>query len=392
MSTDYQTDRPDGRFLSSLGFKQYLIQHHTPRLAFDPELPPAEFATWQERVRAKLRELMRYPEPPSQPVPQRLWSEPRDGYRIEKWESYPEPGSVVPFLMLVPDGVNASNPAPVVHCYPGSAHPKEWLAGEEAPWPGYPVRPHLDKNDMARQVVCAGMIAIAVDNPGTGELVEQPATLGQSSLGAGRVKLSQDLIAMGRSYVGLSAYQKHIILDWSRTLPFVRPDRIALSAHSLGTEPAMVLGVLEPGLAAVVSNDYLASQIIEEQHLGPSDDGSRIRNTIPLWHLIPDFWLWFDLNELLAAMAPTPLLLTEGGHWSLIRKMQQAYATAGATDALEIHQYPAFADPAARIADGKPLPHGLTLAEYLLACNVDVPNHYYKGTVAIPWLRQHLLN
>jgi hypothetical protein len=388
---DYQTEREDGRYLSSLGFKQYLLRNHTPRLAFDPTWRPAEFPAWQERVRAKLRDLMRYPEPPPQPEPQRLWGEPRDGYRIEKWESYPEPGSVVPFLLLVPDGASAESPVPLVHCYPGSAHPKEWLAGEDAPWPGYPVRPHLERNDMARQIVRAGMAAIAVDNPGTGELVEQPETLGESCLGTGRAKLSQDLIAMGRNYVGLSAYQKHVILDWSRTLPYIRSDRIALSAHSLGTEPAMVLGVLEPDLAAVVSNDYLASQVVQEQHLGPSDDGKRVRVTIPLWHLIPDFWLWLDLKELLCAMAPTPLFLAEGGHWSFIEQVRQAYATAGSPAALDVHHYPAFADPSARITDGKPLPYGLTLEEYLLACNVDVPNHYYKGTVAIPWLQRQLL-
>ena len=391
MSTDYRTDREDGRFLSSLGFKQHLLRNLRPLLAFDPDLPPTEFSAWQDRVRRKLLELMRYPDPPPQPAPRRVACEARDGYRLERWESYPEPGCVVPFLLLVPDGASAAHPVPLVHCYPGSAHPKEWLAGEEAPWPGYPMRPHWEKNDMARQVVRAGMAAIAIDNPGTGELVEQPEALGESCLGAGRSKLSQDLIAVGRSYVGLSAYQKHVILAWSRALPYIRPDRIAISAHSLGTEPAMVLGVLEPGLAAIVSNDYLASQVVQEQHLGPSDDGKHIRITLPLWHLIPDFWLWLDLNELLAAIAPTPLLLTEGGHWSAIERLRRAYDVAGAPKALEIHQYPAFADPASRIHDGRPLPDGLTLAEYLLASNVDVPNHHYKGAVAIPWLQRHLL-
>lgn len=390
MTTDYRTERSDGSSVSSLGFKQHLLRNLTPKLAFDPDMAAADFPDWKTRVREKLLELMRYPDVPPQPPPRRLDSGPRDGYRLEKWECYPEPGSVVPFLVLVPDGVSERSPAPAVLCFPGSAHPKEWLAGEPAPWEGYPVRPHREKNDMARQVVRAGMVAVAIDNPGTGELVEQPAELGESCLGAGRVKLSQDLVAVGRNYVGLSAFQKHVILDWVRTLPFVRRDRIALSAHSLGTEPAMVLGVLDPGIAAVVSNDYLASQLVQEQHLGPSDDGRHIRITMPLWHLIPDFWLWLDLKELLAAMAPTPLLLTEGGHWSFIAQVRRAYEVAGTPDALEVHHYPAYSDPAARVTDGKPLPYGLTMDEYLTACNVDVPNHYFKGEVAIPWLEHRL--
>lgn len=390
MARDYTPPRADGRVLSTLGFKQFLLRQTRPRLAFDPEMPPAGFGPWKERVREKLLELMRFPEAPPQPDPERLWSQPREGYRLEKWECYPEPGSVVPYLVLIPDGVSERAPAPAVLCFPGSAHPKEWLAGEPAPWEGYPVRPHLEKNDMARQVARAGMVAVAVDNPGTGELVEQPEALGLSELGTGRVKLSQDLIAIGRSYVGLSAFQKGVILDWAKRLPYVRRDRIALSAHSLGTEPAMVLGALHPDLAAVVSNDYAASQLVQEQHLAPSDDGTHVRVTMPLWHCIPDFWLWLDLPDLLAAIAPTPLLLTEGGHWSVLDHIRSAYAVAGAPDHLSIHHYAKYADPEARVSDGKPLPYGLTLAEYLDACNVDVPNHYFKGEVAVPWLKRVL--
>ena len=390
MAKDYDPPRDDGRFLSTLGFKQHLLRGLKPRLALDHSLPSQDFPKWKSRVQTKLRELMRFPSPPPQPAPTKLWSVPRQGYRLEKWESFPEPGSVVPFLLLIPDSVSEDSPAPAVLCFPGSTQPKEWLAGEDDPWEGYPQRPHRDINDMARQIAREGMVAVAVDNPGTGELVEQPQRLGASCLGNGRVKLSNDLIAVGRHYVGLSAYQKTVILRWVKQLPIVRTDRIALSGHSLGTEPAMVLAVLDPSIAAVVSNDYAASQVAQEQHLAPSNDDQHIRMTLALWHSIPDFWTWLDLSELLAAIAPTPLLLTEGGHWQTLQHIQRAFEIAGVPSNLTIRHYPKYQNPDARTSDGKPLPFGLTLEEYLTACNVDVPAHSFKGSIAVPWLKRVL--
>jgi dienelactone hydrolase len=379
LARDYDPPRKDGRFLSTLGFKQHLLRSLKPRLAFDPGMNPERYQSWKQQVRGKLLDLMRFPEPPPQPPPKKLWAQPREGYRLEKWECYPETASVVPFLMLIPDGVSETAPAPAVLCFPGSTQPKEWLAGEDDPWEGYPQRPHRDVNDMARQYARAGMVAVAIDNPGTGELVEQPESLGPRGLGNGRIKLSQELICIGRHYVGLSAFQKKTILDWVKTVPFVRTDRIALSGHSLGTEPLMVLAVLDPDIAAVVSNDY-----------APSNDDVNTRITIALWHTIPDFWLWLDLSELLAAIAPTPLLLTEGGHWTVLDHIRKAFAKAGAPDNLTVHHYPRYAEAEARVTDGKPMPYGLTLEDYLTASNVDVPAHCFKGNVAVPWLKQVL--
>ena len=42
-----------------------------------------------------------------------------------------------------------------------------------------------------------------------------------------------------------------------RTQKFIDPNRIALSGHSLGTEPAMVHAALNPDIQALVYNDFL---------------------------------------------------------------------------------------------------------------------------------------
>ena len=62
---------------------------------------------------------------------------------------------------------------------------------------------------------------------------------------------------MGRNYVGLSVFQKLHILDWLDKQSWVDNERIAVSDHSLRTEPAICMTVLGRRIKALVFNDYL---------------------------------------------------------------------------------------------------------------------------------------
>ena len=73
---------------------------------------------------------MVFPEVVPQPPPKRVAVEQRGCYQWQRWEAYPEPFSVVSFLLLVPDGTSARSPAPAVMCFPGYSGSKEALAGE----------------------------------------------------------------------------------------------------------------------------------------------------------------------------------------------------------------------------------------------------------------------
>lgn len=132
-----QSGRPDGRHVSTRGFLQHLLRDAKPSLAFNPEFTPEELKQWQSQVRAKLRELMNFPKPPPQPAPRKLWSKDREGYVLEKWELYPEPGSVVPYLVLIPNSATPGKPAPAIMCIPGSSGTKENLAGEPPLQPAF---------------------------------------------------------------------------------------------------------------------------------------------------------------------------------------------------------------------------------------------------------------
>jgi dienelactone hydrolase len=388
-----QSARPDGRHVSTRGFMQHLLRSANPKLAFDPEFTPEELEMWRLRVRAKLRELMDFPEVPPQPAPRKLWAKDREGYVLEKWEVYPEPGSVVPYLVLIPDGATPEHPAPAVMCFPGSSGTKENLAGEPPLHPSFKTNGrshdgwrHAERNQQAIQFAKAGLVAVAVDHPGNGELSDLAKYRGTTK--DDRRTLARYLIDLGRDYIALSVFQKRQILQWLRAQPFVDADRIALSGHSLGTEPLLVMAVLDPHIQAIVWNDFLCRNI-ERAKVSTKPNKSGVRSPVNwLGHCVPDLWEWFDYPDLVASFAPRPLILTEGGPTHSLNLVRKAYEIADAPENISMHYYPKYSNPADR-HDSEPIPEGLDLAEWFEYANVDAPRHYFKGYLAVPWLTNH---
>ncbi|MBT3605525.1 MAG: hypothetical protein HOE48_13320 [Candidatus Latescibacteria bacterium] len=380
----FQSAREDGRHQTSLGFCHHLMANHKPKLSFDPNMSIGAFEDWRLQVRERLTALMGFPEiKVPQPEPKKLWSEPRDGYQLEKWEAYPEPGSVVPFLMLIPDGVGQANPGRTVMCFTGSGQTKELMSGEPELNAQQPENKHPIRNQMAVWYAKAGFVAVAIENPGAGELADGPDLM--ASLGRGREKLATELVLLGRNYVGFSVFQKQHILHWLRTLDFVDADRIAVSGHSLGTEPAMVMAVLDEQIKAFVFNDFLCHTVTRYAAIMRPEDGLW-KHTIPLWHLIPGFQEWLDFPDLLAAVAPRSLLVTEGGLTRYLDLVGKAYEKTGARDRYVYHYYPKYQDATDRLHEYADVPEGLTMEEFFVYANVDAPNHCFKENLAVPWL------
>ena len=118
---------------------------------------------------------------------------------------------------------------------------------------------------------------------------------------------------MDWSWLGYTSYMDQCVLDWVKTRPWVQKNRIILSGFSLGTEPMMVLGVLNPDIFAFVYNDFLCRTLERAKVMTmPSSRGVRSApNSIR--HLIPGFWKQFDFPDIVAALAPRPVICTEGG-------------------------------------------------------------------------------
>ena len=373
------TDRQDGRFQSTRGTVQYMLKQMKPAYAFDPSFTPAEFKEWQSGLRTAMKELMHFPEIADLPAPVCIKTVQRDGYRVEKWESYPLPGSVVPYLVLIPDGVDPGHKAPAVLCIPGFGGSKEGLAGEtegDYELTSFPVEP-VKKGAMALHYVKRGLVAVAVDNPSCAELSDN----GHFDY----LNTSRILLEMGWSYLGLTAYQDWNVLSWMKELDFVNKDRLIVSGFSLGTEPLMVLGTLDPSIYAFVYNDFLC-RTLERILVMTKPDPKGIRlfpNSIE--HLIPGFLTQFDFPDLVAALAPRPVICTEGGldrDFDLIRK---AYEISGKPDHFTYYLYKKFADPKDR-KQIEQVPEGIDRDTYFNLVNVDPKNHYFKEEWVLPWI------
>lgn len=379
------TERLDHRFQSSYGAVWTMLNNTTPKFSFNPEFSQKDFLKWQKGLRNAMSEIMCFPKISNLPKPVRITSELREGYQLEKWECYPLPGCVFSYLVLIPE--HLGKPVPAVLCIPGSGQSKEEIAGEQGVYPNLSPNYRNPKMTQALAYVKAGYIAVAVDNPAAGETSD----LEQYTVGTNYDYdiISRYLLELGWSYLGYTSYLDMQVLEWMKKQEMIRKDRIVVSGFSLGTEPLMVLGALDPSIYAFVYNDFLCqTQERAEVMTVPNQSGRRgFPNSIR--HLIPNFWKNFNFPDILAALAPRLLIITEGGLDRDFNNIQKAYEIMGCQEKLELHHQPKFANPENR-KDIKNLPKGLNRNEYYEMVNVDGSNHYFKSELVIPWLEKNL--
>lgn len=290
---------------------------------------------------------------------------------------------MVPFYVLIPDGVDAANPAPAVLCVPGFGQTKELLAGERAG--NFTLQGEPDsvmrKSAMALHFVKQGLVAVAVDNPCCGELSDGGY--------ADYVTSSRFLLELGWSYLGLASWQDKVVLEWMKTQPEIKKNRLIVSGFSLGTEPLMVLGLMDDSIYAFVYNDFLCRTRERALVMNKRDSNGARHFPNNIEHLIPEFLTVFDFPDIVAALAPRPVICTEGGMDRDFKIIAKAFDIAGAPEAFEYHHYAKYADPASRQYLDE-LPSGLDRSEFFRLANVDSPNHYFKIEWIMPWLRRLL--
>tara|TARA_R110001592_G_scaffold165803_4_gene400331 strand:- start:31 stop:837 length:807 start_codon:yes stop_codon:yes gene_type:complete len=260
-------------------------------------------------------------------------------------------------------------------CFPGSGHSKEALAGEpeldgSKPKPGTEWK--WEDNRMALHFVKQGYIACAVDNPARCEA---------SSPVRNFLDVSACAIWTGRSYLGISVFQKAHILEWLVEQPMVDAKRVATCGHSLGSDPADALGLLYPDkVAAVIHNDFCCDWRERAIALNAYPGG--------LHHNVPGMFAWYDAPDLQAALAPRPLLFTEGGRTPQLNHIRAAYALTHAGENVEVQYYKKYATPEQRPKDTAPIEEGITMEEYFEYANVDPEFHCFRPTRALPWLKK----
>lgn len=384
-----KSERKDGRFISSRGIVYSLLKNNPPKYAFNPNFSPEQFLEWQKNVRESMENIMKFPQVKnqSQPLPQKIQEEKRDGYLLQKWEAYPLPSCVISFLVLIPNNLNRHIPVPAVLCIPGSGKTKESLAGEKEINPGFGDSTFYEKNKMALHYVKIGLIAVAVDNPASGEASDIEKVSGNSNYDY--ISVSRGLLELGWSYLGYTSFVDMHVLNWMKTQKYIDNSKIIVSGFSLGTEPLMVLGVLDTTIYAFVYNDFLCRT--RERALVLTKPDSIGRRPVPnsIRHLVPDFWRYFDFPDLVCALAPRPIICTEGGLDRDFDLVKKAYKLARKEDNVQLYHYPKYDEQKSR-SKLKVLPEGIDASTYFKLVNVDPTMHYFKEELIIPWLKNKL--
>ena len=374
-AADFDQRRPDGRFDSNLGFAMDWLRRMKPVYSFDDVKTAGEMPEWRAKVRAKLRQLLQIGDVVPRAEFALVSESMRDGYRLYRYEFQPEERLVVPVLVLVPEkAIATGSRVPAVICMPGSGAGLNSLAGEpDTSYNHFPLR-----NRQAWFYAKAGMVAVAIENPATAENgvpgVDNSVT---------QMQFARLMSVAGRSSWGFMTEHVLQVVDFLKGHPQVDARRIAVSGLSLGCIPTLYSAVLSDDISAVVYNDFVCSWAIRA--MACTEVGREADPRRPF-----GFYRWFDDQpDLMAAVAPRPMILSEGGPWRRhIEKVKRAYDMAGASDRLKVAYYEKFADPSTRKFENVDIKasSGLMGAEYLLYANVDAPQHSFHPDVNLPWL------
>ena len=383
--THYKSNRPDGRHTSTLAAFVERMRQEKQELALPDELTVESFNEWKGQVREQVRELFRMPDWTEQPAPVKLSTVQREGYRVERWEFYPDDYSVVPYLMLIPDGTSADSPAPAVMCFPGSSHSKEFFAGEPLlDIPNCQFKTYPERNAMGKYMVENGMVAIVFDNPETAEVSMR---IDDWNTWRSRNRLTYGLIQQGYSYFSVSLFQKLRFLEHLKTVDFVDQQRIAVCGHSLGCDDAMHMAILCDEVKAVVFNDANCSEL-HRFYSTTECDSNAINGDTQLWHLVPGHFRYFCRPDLLASLAPKYLALNEGGSDYDLDKVRRTYELCGVPDHLQITHYPKYQDEALRSKIYEPPQYGLSQDTYFDFTNIDAPDHSFRAEPSLRLLKR----
>ncbi|MBN2476113.1 MAG: dienelactone hydrolase family protein [Pirellulales bacterium] len=244
----------------------------------------------------------------------------RDGYRIESLTYEAEPGDSIPAMLLIPDGVDANNPAPAVAVW--HQHNGEYHLGKSEPagLAGNPM--HHTGAALARLgyvVLCPDALCFEQRRGEhlRGDQFERFEFL--RYVVAGKCMAWKNILDMRRA------------VDYLCARPEVLSERIGCYGHSMGSTHTWLVGPWEPRLKCLVGNCCLPTYAAIHR--------TQILHCFP--NFIPGLFAFGDTPDLAALIAPRPLLLNfgelDGG--SPIQEVRQgietiarAYQTAGAEE------------------------------------------------------------
>jgi len=265
----------------------------------------------------KVREVIRY-EPPSGPLQVTSYGAiTRSGYRIEKLIYESEPGIFIPSLLYVPDA-GASKKAAVLMV---TGDGKAASASE------------------AEQFAASGTVVLSIDMRGTGETrVDTDVNSREFDHYFGDFNNIMTALLVGKTMAGMRALDISRGVDVLTSRKEVDPNQVYGYGKDEGALPLLYATVLDGRIRRVMLDGMLVSY--------ESVVNSRVSRRI-LEGVAPGMLKYYDLQDLVAAMAPRDVWIVNGtdpmGHelpasevTKEYRRALEAFSQQGAAQAIHI--------------------------------------------------------
>jgi dienelactone hydrolase len=246
----------------------------------------------------------------------------KDGYRIESLTFGVQPGDRIPALLLIPDGVNADNPAPGIAVW--HQHNGEYHLGKSEP-------AGLAGNPMHFTAVALASEGYVVICPDSLCFEERQDPSGKLKGGNYERFMFLKEVVRGRSLAWRDIIDMKQTISMLQSRPEVKRDNIGCYGHSMGSTHAWLVGPLEPAIKCVIGNCCLPTyDAIEAEH---------ILHCFP--NFVPGWKKYGDTPEIASLIAPRALHLnfgeTDGGSpIEFVKKgvevISSAYKRAGAEE------------------------------------------------------------
>jgi dienelactone hydrolase len=315
-------------------FIRKLYERTRPSLSFKASTRE-EFLEWREKLKSKIRELLgEFPEP-ADLNPRLLSREEAEKYVREKWIIQSEEDCWVPLYLLIPKGFKGKLPA-ILCAHGHGAYGKDSVAGVHFNDPNRKAEIERLNYNYAEQMANAGFVTIAPDWRSFGERIAYYNPYPGRDIC--NIHFLQHLI-LGRTLLGSNIFDGMRVIDFLTTLEYVDPNRIGCMGLSFGGTMTTYLTLLDERIKAA---DIICYATTTEHYAisRPNFCGSQ---------LVPNLYKYADVPDVIAAIAPKPLLIESGAsdtcfwiHSALKAHnvIKRAYEVAGEPENLWIEIFP----------------------------------------------------
>jgi dienelactone hydrolase len=315
---------------------------------------------WQKRARRKFAELLGLQHfVRCKPAAKLINREQLDCLMREEWLIQTEPGTWMPYYLLIPDAYG-DKPLPLVLCPHGHGSGGKWTTAGRVDIPEVAAKIASSGYDYGVQIARTGFITVCPDARGFGQRREPLRQNDNPDLNGSCHQLMLSGAPLGLTVQGMWTWDLMRLVDHLIEDRRIDKRRIGVAGLSGGGLQALNLAALDLRVQAAVVSGYFYGV----------RESLQIENNNCACNLVPHLWEHFDMGDVGALIAPRGLFIETGDQDKLngasnlanvrsqVRIARKTYAALSATPKLQ-H----------RVFSG---------------------GHRWNGERSIPWLKQML--